>query len=436
MPPPVDSNTTPASGLLRLITCGSVDDGKSTLIGRLLHDTKSIFEDHWEAVHRTSLRRGDERVDLALLTDGLRAEREQGITIDVAYRYFSTPRRKFILADTPGHIQYTRNMVTGASTADLAIILIDARQGVLEQTRRHAYIAALLGIGHLVVAVNKMDLVNWDRQAFERILADFSAFTASGGVFSRTEATFIPVSALAGDNVVHRSERTPWYAGPPVLEHIETIPARPVSEFPHARFPVQWVIRPQSEQPGLHDYRGYAGQIVAGELSVGDEIIALPAGQRARISRIHLGEEELQSCRPPQSVTILLDRDLDISRGDTLVKAPRNGSADALPRVAREFDATMVWMSEQPLTPSRRYLVKHGTRTIRAIIGPVRNRLNIHTLTPEDGVTQLELNEIGVVGVKLASTIACDPYARCRATGAFIVIDEASNDTVGAGMIT
>jgi sulfate adenylyltransferase large subunit len=425
--------------LLRLITCGSVDDGKSTLIGRLLYDTKSIHQDQWEAVHRSSLKRGDERVDLALLTDGLRAEREQGITIDVAYRYFSTPRRKFILADTPGHVQYTRNMATGASTADLALILIDARQGVLEQTRRHAYIAALLGIGHLVVCINKMDLVGWDRGVFEKIRADFAAFTTSGagtgGVFERSEATFIPVSALNGDNIVRRSELTPWYTGPLLLDHIEGVPARPLMEFPHARFPVQWVIRPQSDEQGLHDYRGYGGQMAAGELAVGEEVVALPAGQRSRITRIHVGERELKSCRPPQSVSILLEHDVDISRGDMIVKAPANGTEGTLPKVSREFDATIVWMGEQPLTASRKYIVKHGTRYIRAILGPVRSRLNIHTLVEETGVPQLALNEIGRVGVRLASTIAYDPYTSCRGTGAFIVIDEATNNTVGAGMI-
>lgn len=421
--------------LLRLITCGSVDDGKSTLIGRLLYDSKSIHQDQWEAVHRSSLKRGDERMDLALLTDGLRAEREQGITIDVAYRYFSTPRRKFILADTPGHVQYTRNMATGASTADLAMILIDARQGVLEQTRRHAYIAALLGIAHLVVCVNKMDLVGWDRAVFERIRNDFAAFTASGGSFRKTETTFLPVSALNGDNIVTRSAHSPWYTGPLLLEHIETVPARPLTTFPHPRFFVQWVVRPQSDDAGLHDYRGYGGQIAAGELAVGDEVLALPAGQRSRIARIHLGDEELRSCRPPQSVSILLEHDLDISRGDILVKAPTNGTQETLPKVAREFDAEIVWMGEQAMAPSKRYIIKHGTRYIRAILGPVRSRLNIHTLKEEEGATQLGLNEIGRVGVKLASTIAFDPYSKCRATGAFIIIDEATNNTVGAGMI-
>ncbi len=429
-----DSDSRPMD-LLRLITCGSVDDGKSTLIGRLLYDAKSIHQDQWEAVHRSSLKRGDARVDLAMLTDGLRAEREQGITIDVAYRYFSTPRRKFILADTPGHAQYTRNMATGASTADLAIILIDARQGVLEQTRRHAYIAALLGIGHLVVCVNKMDLVGWDRAVFERIRAEFEAFSRSGGVFRKSETTFLPVSALNGDNIVTRSTSTPWYTGPALLEHIETVPARPLATFPHARFFVQWVIRPQSDDAGLHDYRGYGGQVAAGELAVGDEVVALPAGQRSRVARIHLGDVELRACRPPQSVSILLEHDLDISRGDILVNAPANGATDTLPKVAREFEAEVVWMGEQGLEPSRRYIIKHGTRYVRAILGPVHSRLNIHTLQEDEGATRLGLNEIGRVGVKLASTIAFDPYAQCRTTGAFIIIDEATNNTVGAGMI-
>ncbi len=418
--------------LLRLITCGSVDDGKSTLIGRLLLDTNSIHQDQWDDVHRVSKNRGDARMDLALLTDGLKAEREQGITIDVAYRYFATPRRKFILADTPGHVQYTRNMVTGATTADLALILIDARQGVLEQTRRHAYIAALLGISRLVVCINKMDLVAWDRGTFDKIQSDFAAFTASdeaGGVFSHTEVTYIPVAALLGDNIASRSTNTPWYNGPHLLEHIEAVSPRPLNEFPHARFPVQWVIRPQTDE--FHDYRGYGGQLVAGELHVGDEVMALPTGQRSRIKRIHIGQRELSSCQPPQSVTILLEDDVDISRGDTIIHT----APEVHPTVSREFDATIVWMSEQPLANSKRCIVKHGTRYIRAIMGPIRHRLNIHTLRPETTPPQLALNEIGLVGMRLASTIAYDPYKKCRATGAFAVIDEATNNTIGAGMI-
>lgn len=440
---PTDPNPTSAiphptstMDLLRLITCGSVDDGKSTLIGRLLYDTKSIHQDQWEAVHRSSLKRGDARVDLALLTDGLRAEREQGITIDVAYRYFSTPRRKFILADTPGHVQYTRNMATGASTADLAMILIDARQGVLEQTRRHAFIAALLGIGHLVVCVNKMDLVNWDRATYDRIRADFQSVLDSNPVFAQCEATYIPLSALNGDNLVTRSANTPWHDGPVLLDHLESVAPRPLKQLNHARFPVQWVIRPQADEH--HDYRGYAGQIVAGELRVGDEVLALPAGQRSRIARIHIGETDITECHPPQSVTLLLEHDVDISRGDTIVRAPDNATVQSLPTVSREFDASIVWMGEQPLAPGRRLMIKHGARYIRAIIGPVREKLEIHTLRwqPGDATNNsLALNEIGRVGVKLASTILYDPYARCRATGGFIIIDEATNNTVGAGMI-
>ncbi|MCC6320093.1 MAG: GTP-binding protein [Phycisphaerales bacterium] len=428
--------------LLRLITCGSVDDGKSTLIGRLLYDTKSIHQDQWEAVHRTSLKRGDARVDLALLTDGLRAEREQGITIDVAYRYFSTPRRKFILADTPGHVQYTRNMATGASTADLAIILIDARQGVLEQTRRHAFLATLLGVSHIVVAINKLDLVGWDkaREVFDRIKSEFEGFAAG---LPPTDTVFIPISALNGDNIVNRSEHTPWYeradggrgGGPTLLEHLEAVPPRPIKQFPHARFPVQWVVRPQSDDAANHDYRGYGGQIVAGELRTGDEVIALPAGQRSRVKRIHLLDEDLPECHPPQSVTVLLEHDLDISRGDTLIKAPGNGHADAMPRISREIEATVVWMSESPLTPGRRCIIKHGARYVRAIAGPIRERLEIHSLAWQAGASQLGLNEIGRVGFKLASTIVFDAYTQCRATGAVIVIDEATNNTVAAGMI-
>ncbi len=429
------ASTSVEMGLLRLITCGSVDDGKSTLMGRLLYDTKSIHQDQWEAVHRSSLKRGDERVDLALLTDGLRAEREQGITIDVAYRYFSTPRRKFIMADTPGHVQYTRNMATGASTADLAVILIDARTGVVEQTRRHTFIAALLGVSHLVVAINKMDLVGWDRAVFDRIRADFEELAKALPTPPAGQTAFIPMSALLGDNLVNRSAQTSWYAGPTLLEQMETVPSRPARQFEHARFPVQWVIRPQAEAPVHHDYRGYGGVLAAGDLRVGEEVLALPAGQRSRIKRIHIHEEELTHCQPPQSVAILLEDDVDISRGDLIVKAPVDGDKGSLPTVAREFEATIVWMSDEPLTPSRRYIVKHMTRYVRAILGPVKERWNIQSLEAEAGAERLGLNEIGRVGVRLASTIAYDPYERCRATGGFIVIDEATNNTVGAGMI-
>ena len=427
----IEVNVSPSGSgdLLRLITCGSVDDGKSTLIGRLLYDSKGIYQDQWEAVHRTSMKRGDARVDLALLTDGLRSEREQGITIDVAYRYFSTPRRKFILADTPGHVQYTRNMATGASTADLAIILIDARQGVLEQTRRHSYIAAMLGIRHLVVAINKMDLVEWSREKFDAISSEFSTFVAQSSVFEKARFTFIPVSALQGDNIVTRSEAAKWYTGPSLLEYLEQVPAKLI-EFTKARFSVQCVNRPHSDAAGLHDYRGYAGQLAAGTLRVGDEVVALPAGQRSRIKRIHLGVHEFAAIGAGRSVAIELADDVDVSRGDMLVHAGEE------PTVSREFEAELIWMSEQGLQPTRKYLVKHGTRTIRAILGPVKNRLNLQSLVHESGATTLGLNEIGVVRMRLASTIAYDRYADCRGTGCFVVIDEATNNTVAAGMIS
>ncbi|MFO0830049.1 MAG: GTP-binding protein [Phycisphaerales bacterium] len=424
--------------MLRLITCGSVDDGKSTLIGRLLYDTKSIHQDQWEAVHKTSIRRGNDRIDLALLTDGLRAEREQGITIDVAYRYFSTPKRKFILADTPGHVQYTRNMVTGASTAELALILIDARQGVLEQTRRHSYLVALLGIKRLVVCVNKMDLVGWDRATFDRICADFRAFTESAGgaaVFEGVESLVIPLSALEGDNVVRRSEHTPWYSGPTLLEHLEATPAEShlaAADAPGPdRFLVQWVVRPQREE--FHDYRGYAGRMLAGRLRVGDEVVAHPSGRRSRVARIHL-LEDFGECIAPQSVTVTLDDDIDAPRGEMFVPV-RDAANRPQPLTARDLDATIVWMSTEPLVPSRKYVVKHGARYVRAVLGPVKSRLNIHALTHDAGAAQLGLNEIGRVAVRLAAPIVHDPYRRCRETGSFIVIDESTNGTVGAGLI-
>lgn len=431
------------SGLLRVFTCGSVDDGKSTLIGRLLHDSKSVHDDQLDAVQKTSARRGDEHLDLSLLTDGLRAEREQGITIDVAYRYFSTPRRKFILADTPGHVQYTRNMATGASTADAAIILIDARQGVLEQTRRHACLAALLGVSHMVVCVNKMDLVGYESAVFARIRDEFLAFVASAssgensGIFTHGETTFIPISALRGDNVVEASGRMPWYSGPALLEHLESVSAEPLVRFEGARFPVQWVIRPQSSQH--HDYRGYAGQVASGELRVGDEVVALPGGQRSRIVRIHVGHEELSAARSPQSVALVLEDDLDIARGDLLVRRAdlegEPGIHPPAPVVTREINATVVWMSQRPLELSKRLLLKHATRSVAAIPTLIDHRLEIDTLERRRGVTELKLNEIGRASFRLGAPIVCDPYARSRATGCVILINEATNDTVGAGMI-
>lgn len=422
--------------LLRLITCGSVDDGKSTLIGRLLCDTKSIHEDQWEAVHRTSLRRGDARVDLALLTDGLRAEREQGITIDVAHRYFSTPKRKFILADTPGHVQYTRNMVTGATNAELALILVDARQGVLEQTRRHAYLAALLGIRRLILCVNKMDLVGFDEVVFRRIVDDFTTFTTTAGrasgLFAGVKTTAIPLSALLGDNVVATSTSMRWYPGQPLLELLESVPVDVASESAHARLFVQWVIRPHSDDH--HDHRAYAGRVSAGTFQVGDEVIALPGGQRSRIVRIEL-DGAIQRCRAPQSVAIELEGDIDLSRGDLLAKAPWGDSEAHLPRVTRHLDATLVWMHETPLMAGRRCVVRHGTRSVKAIISAIGDRVDLHTLEPQPSPQRLALNDIGHVSVTLAAPIACDAYVECRESGSFIVVDEATNATVAGGMI-
>ncbi|HMN97096.1 MAG TPA: GTP-binding protein [Phycisphaerales bacterium] len=425
-----------AMDLLRFITCGSVDDGKSTLIGRLLCDTKSIHQDQWEAVHRTSLQRGDARVDLALLTDGLRAEREQGITIDVAHRYFSTPRRKFILADTPGHVQYTRNMVTGASNAELALILVDARQGILEQTRRHAYLVALLGIRRLVLCVNKMDLVGWDESAFRRIVGSFEEFTGkagrAGSVFEGVRTVAIPMSALLGDNVVLRSDAAPWYSGPPLLEVLETVPVDAAGALPAARLFVQWVIRPHSD--AHHDHRGYAGRVAAGTFAVGQEVVALPGGQRSRIARIEL-DGPIDSCRAPQSVALHLADDIDLGRGDLLVAAAAEGAEAHPPRVVRSLDATLVWMHESPLLPGRRVVVKHGARYVKAIIAALHHRLDVHTLEFEPAPRRLELNDIGRVGLSLSAAIACDAYADCRETGSFIVIDEATNATLAGGMI-
>lgn len=428
--------------LLRLITCGSVDDGKSTLIGRLLYDTKSIHQDQWEAIHRTSLKRGDARVDLALLTDGLRAEREQGITIDVAYRYFSTPRRSFIMADTPGHVQYTRNMATGASTADAALILVDARQGVIEQTRRHAYIATLLGVSHLVLCVNKMDLVGWDKGVFDTIVSDFQRGMA--GVLSSRDCELlaIPVSALHGDNIVGRSQNTAWYTGASLLDHIETMPARPVHEQSQARLPVQWVCRPQDDRH--HDYRAACGMMASGTLRVGDEVVVLPTGVRTTIARLHIGERELESCGVGMSVSVVLKDDVCVSRGDMIVRAGEQGFGEqgvgvSSPRVTKEFEADVVWMSEQALSTGRTYLIKHASKYVKAKIADVRGKVNLQTLEmqmgADGGVAGLGMNDIGRVNVRAAGAIVCDAYRDCRGTGSFIVIDEVSNNTVGAGMI-
>jgi sulfate adenylyltransferase large subunit len=410
--------------LLRFSTAGSVDDGKSTLIGRLLFDSKGIFEDQLAAIERTSRRRGYNQVDLALLTDGLRAEREQGITIDVAYRYFATPRRKFIIADTPGHVQYTRNMVTGASTADLAIVLIDARKGVLEQSRRHAFIAALLGIPHLVVAVNKMDLVGYSEEVFQQIQEDFKSWAQKLDVH---DIQFIPLSALHGDNVVTRSLAMTWYQGPSLLYHLENVYIGSDRNLIDARFPVQWVIRPQTDEH--HDYRGYAGQIAAGVFRKGDEVMVLPSGKLTRIKRIETMDGELESAAPPMSVSILLEDDIDISRGDMLCR-PHNK-----PTVANELDAMVCWMSDSPLVERGRYLLKHTTRTVKTIVDDLRYRIDVNSLHRDQEATELGLNEIGRVRLRTSSPLLLDEYDLSRTTGGFILIDETTYDTVGAGMV-
>jgi bifunctional enzyme CysN/CysC len=401
-----------------------VDDGKSTLIGRLLYDTKSIFEDQLEHVELSSKRRGDSYMNLALLTDGLRAEREQGITIDVAYRYFHTPRRKFIIADTPGHEQYTRNMVTGASTADLALVLVDARKGVLEQSRRHAFIASLLRIPHLVVCVNKMDLVEHDQSVFDRIVADFSGWLAKLDIH---DVTFIPISALHGDNVVDRSENMPWFQGSSLLYHLEHVHVASDRNLRDPRFPVQWVVRPMSDEH--HDYRGYAGEIASGVFREGDEVVVLPSGRTSRIAAIDTFDGALEEAYPPLSVTLRLEDDIDVSRGDMICR-PENR-----PTEAREVDAMVCWMSDRPLSPSARYRIKHTTRAALAKVDEVRYRIDVNTLHRDKDANGLELNEIGRLRLRLSTPLFVDEYRRNRATGSFILIDESTNDTVGAGMV-
>jgi bifunctional enzyme CysN/CysC len=414
------------SDLLRFSTAGSVDDGKSTLIGRLLYDTKTAFEDQLEHVADVSRRRGDERVNLALLTDGLRAEREQGITIDVAYRYFATKRRKFIIADTPGHVQYTRNMVTGASTASLSIVLVDARHGMLEQSRRHAYIASLLRIPHLVFAVNKMDLVGWDEATFRRIEAEFRDFASRLDI---QDITFIPLSALTGANVVDRSAEMPWYHGPTLLYHLETVHISSDRNLIDARFPVQWVVRPQSQSDEFHDYRGYAGQVAGGVMRPGDDVIALPSGLTTKISKIEQGGKPVDMAYPAMSVTVHLEDDVDISRGDMLCR-PNNQ-----PTVGQDLDAMICWMSDKPLSPKGRYALKHTTRWTRAIVTDLLYRLDINTGHRQEGAAQLGLNDLGRIRVRTTTPLIYDPYRRNRTTGSFVLVDEATNNTVGAGML-
>jgi len=415
--------------ILRLATAGSVDDGKSTLIGRLLYDSKAIFEDQLAAVERTSRERGEDFTNLALLTDGLRAEREQGITIDVAYRYFATPRRKFIIADTPGHIQYTRNMVTGASTADLAVVLVDARNGLTEQSRRHAFLATLLRVPHLVLAINKMDLVDYSSDVFERISEEFTAFAAKLEI---GDLTFIPISALHGDNVVQRSGSMPWYDGPSLLHHLEHVHIASDRNLIGVRFPVQYVIRPhQATDPELHDYRGYAGQLAGGVLKPGDEIMHLPSGLTTRVSRIDTPHGPVAEAFPPMSVTLLIEDDLDVSRGDMFCR-PHNR-----PSVSQDIEAMVCWMSDaRPLTPQSRVLVKHTTRTVKAIVRDLQYRLNVNTLHRDEAATELSLNEVGRVTLRLTQPVFCDPYQRNRLTGGLILIDEGTGATLGAAMIT
>jgi sulfate adenylyltransferase subunit 1 len=411
--------------LLRFTTAGSVDDGKSTLIGRLLYDSKSIFEDQLDAVKRASVQKGSEHLNLALFTDGLRAEREQGITIDVAYRYFATPNRKFIIADTPGHIQYTRNMVTGASTANAAIILIDARNGVIEQTYRHAYIAYLLGIPHIVVCINKMDLLEYRQDVFEKIKADFNAFVAK--VLPGEDLRFIPISALKGDNVVKPSVNMDWYKDTTLLETLETIPIDKDHDMINQRFPVQYVIRPESDK--YHDYRGYAGRIAGGIFHPGDEVMVLPAGIKSRIRMIDTFNGPVDEAFPPMSVTLLLDDDIDISRGDLIA-----GMA-SLPKSASEFDCMICWMNPRPLQINSKYALKHNTRDVRCLISHIDFVLNINTLEQVHERTSLAMNEIGRIHVRTTKPLFFDPYTTNRQTGSLILIDEATNETVAAGMI-
>ncbi|MEO7142547.1 MAG: sulfate adenylyltransferase subunit CysN [Bryobacteraceae bacterium] len=408
--------------LLRFLTCGSVDDGKSTLIGRLLYDSQNVFEDQIRAVAKASETRSSSgAIDLSLLTDGLRAEREQGITIDVAYRYFATARRKFIIADTPGHEQYTRNMATGASTCDLAILLIDARHGVLPQSRRHGFICSLLGIRNYVVAVNKMDLAGYDQSVYERIRTEFTAFLSEVGIDG---AYFLPISALSGDNVVRRGRNMPWFQGPALLEYLETVPIESVEADSDTgfRMAVQRVVRPD------HTFRGYAGQIASGTVHVGDEITVLPSGIRTRVKRIATFDGDLTHAAAPMPATVVLEDELDISRGDMLF------SGSVSPHAARKFEAHVVWMNDRPLDPSRRYLIKHTTQTVAAEVTGIRHRIDIHSLAHEPA-EDLPMNAIGLVEFTTAKPLFFDAYARNRSTGSFIVIDPATNATAGAGMM-
>ena len=411
--------------LLRFTTAGSVDDGKSTLIGRLLYDSKSIFEDQMQAVEQASKRAGNEEVNLALLTDGLRAEREQGITIDVAYRYFATPKRKFIIADTPGHIQYTRNMVTGASTADLAIILIDARNGIVEQTVRHSYIASLLGIPHLAVCVNKMDLVDFSEERFEEIKAEYQTIAEKLGI---KNAHFIPIAAKWGDNVVERSVRTPWYGGTTLLELLETTPVDHKREATSARFPVQWVVRPINDQ--FHDFRGYAGRMSGGELKKGDKIRVLPSGTASTVAAVYEGDKEIAVAETPLSVTITLTDDIDASRGDTIVL---DGAGE--PTVGQDIVAKICWLNERPLQLNAKYVVRHTTAETQGVVKSIDFKVDMGTLDERTDDKVVKANDIAQITLRTARPLVYDAYATNRTTGSLILVDPATNETVGAAMI-
>ena len=415
--------------LLRFNTCGSVDDGKSTLIGRLLYDSKNLMEDQIEALERSADITGGGQINLANLTDGLRAEREQGITIDVAYRYFATPKRKFIVADTPGHVQYTRNMVTGASTANLSIVLVDARQGVIEQTRRHTFIAALLGIPHLVIAVNKMDLVEWSEARFTEIRDEIEAFLPKLGAFH--DVKFIPMSALNGDNVVELSKDCPWYGGPTLLDHLETVHIASDRNLNALRFPVQWVNRPNNPtDAALHDFRGLSGQIASGIVRRGQEVVVLPAGIKTRVTTIWTYQGALEEAFSPQSVTLCLEHDIDISRGDMIV------GLDQLPGHSADLRAQVCWMHSRPLQAGKKYFLKHGTQTVQAIVSSLESRINMTTLDPEPAPAALAINDIGGIRLKTAKPLIYDGYATNHLTGAFILIEQGTNATVAAGMLS
>ena len=418
------SVSTHHNGLLRFTTAGSVDDGKSTLIGRLLYDSKSIFQDQMEALEEASKHKGLEDADLSLLTDGLRAEREQGITIDVAYSYFATPKRKFIIADTPGHIQYTRNMVTGSSTADLAIILIDARNGLVEQTHRHSFIASLLGLQHLVVCVNKMDLIDYDEEKYRDIVAAFKSFSSRLDI---KDITFIPISALKGDNVVDSSERMSWYGGSTLLHHLETVHVGADRNLQDCRFPVQYVVRPQTDKH--RDFRGYAGRIASGVFKKGDEVVALPSGRETKVESIKLGEKELDLAFPPLSVVMTLEDNIDLSRGEMLVR--KNNQ----PQMIIEVDAKICWLDSRELNPSSRLILRHMSQEVRAKVSEVLYRIDINTLHRDEENKEVAMNDIARVKIKTASPILADPYRTNRTTGAFILVDPNTHATVAAGVI-